>query len=305
MSAVTLRKLATRPPEALLTSVREPERPSDDDVIDLSTLVAKLEDGPSSGVAWVEIPLIGQDGRITGVLCRNTGFDFPNSGPPQIERDAAHAYAHDVGNLLAVIDGGLRLLDIKTDAQDRATIVERLHKAVERGAALSRRLLDGSHAGENGSRHPPSGREQIVDVSDLLDRTLRADVVVDTDVDPSLRRFRADPDQLHLALLNLCKNACEAMPAGGTISISARNLCARSGCSWVEIAIADDGCGMAPDVLSRMFEPYFTTKEPGKGSGVGPLRGEALRRAQWRHGRRRKRRRLWHDCEDVFPVRLT
>jgi hypothetical protein len=261
MSAVTLRKLATRPPEALLTSVREPERPSDDDVIDLSTLVAKLEDGPSSGVAWVEIPLIGQDGRITGVLCRNTGFDFPNSGPPQIERDAAHA--------------------------------------------LSRRLLDGSHAGENGSRHPPSGREQIVDVSDLLDRTLRADVVVDTDIDPSLRRFRADPDQLHLALLNLCKNACEAMPAGGTISISARNLCARSGCSWVEIAIADDGCGMAPDVLSRMFEPYFTTKEPGKGSGVGPLRGEALRRAQWRHGRRRKRRRLWHDCEDVFPVRLT
>jgi signal transduction histidine kinase len=269
MSVVTLRKSATQPLDALLTSSRERQRAPADDVVDLSALVARQSELRPSGFAWVEVPLLGEDGRITGVLCRNSSFDFPDHALPQIERDAAQAYAHDLGNLLAVIDGGLRLLDLKTDAADRAMIVERLHRAVERGAALSRKLLDSSHAGEEGSRHPPSGHEQIVDISDLLDRTLRADVVVDSDIDPRLRRFRADPEQLHLALLNLCKNASDAMPVGGTISIVARNPCARSGCSWVEIAVTDDGVGMQPDTLSRIFEPYFTTKEPGKGTGLG------------------------------------
>jgi signal transduction histidine kinase len=269
MSVVTLRKLATQLPGSLLASFREPERSLDDDLIDLSALVDRQSELSPSGFAWVEIPLLGADGGITGVLCRNTGVGFPDNAHPRIERDAAQAYAHDLGNLLTVIDGGLRLLGVKTDAADRALIVERLHKAVQRGAALSRKLLDGSHAGEEGSRHPPSGHEQIVDVSDLLDRTLRADVVVETDIDPSLRCFRADPEQLHLALLNLCKNASDAMPDGGTISILGRNLCALSGSSWVEIAVADEGVGMRPDVLSQMFDPYFTTKAPGKGTGLG------------------------------------
>jgi signal transduction histidine kinase len=269
MSVVTLRKLATQPPDALLTSFREPECWHDDDVVDLSALVTRHSELSPSGFAWVEVPLLDADGKITGVLCRNTGVGLPDNALPWIERDEARAYAHDLGNLLAVIDGGLRLLDVKADAEDRALIIERLHRAVERGAALSRKMLDGSHAGEGEFHHPPSGYENIVDVGDLLDRTLRADVVVDTDIDPTLRCFRADPERLHLALLNLCKNSCDARPVGGTISITARNLCARSGCSWVEIAVTDDGVGMQPDVLSRMFEPYFTTKEPGTGTGLG------------------------------------
>jgi signal transduction histidine kinase len=269
MSVVTLRKAATQPTDAFLTSFREAECSPEDDVIDLSALVARQSELSQSSFAWVEVPLLGADGKITGVLCRNTGIDFPDHKHPQIERDAAQAYAHDLGNLLAVIDGGLRLLDVKADAGDRALIVERLHRAVERGAALSRKLLHGSRTDGEEARHPPSGYEDIVDVGDLLDRTLRADVVIDTNIDPGIRCFRADPEQLHLALLNLCKNSCDAMPVGGTISITARNLCARSGCSWVEIAVTDDGVGMQPDVLSRMFEPYFTTKEPGAGTGLG------------------------------------
>jgi signal transduction histidine kinase len=268
MSVVTLRKLTTLR-SSFFASYREPERSPDDDVIDLSALVDRQSEFSTSGFAWIEIPLLGADGGITGVICRNTGVGFPDNARPRIERDAAQAYAHDLGNLLTVIDGGLRLLLVKTDAADRALIVERLHKAVERGAALSRKLLGGAHADQDGCLHAPSGREDIVDVGDLLDRTLRADVVVDTDIDPGLRRFRADPEQLYLALLNLCKNASDAMPVGGTISITARNLYARSGSSWVEVAVADDGVGMPPDVLSRMFEPYFTTKEPGKGAGLG------------------------------------
>jgi signal transduction histidine kinase len=270
MTVVTLRKLATQPPDALLTSFGGRERAPSGDVVDLSALATRQSELSSSGFAWVEVPLLGEDGRITGVLCRRTGMDFLSLALAPIERDAAQAYAHDLGNLLAVIDGGLRLLDTKTDADDRALVVERLHRAVERGAALSRELLGGAHAEEEqASGRLPSGHQNIVDVGDLLDRTLRADVVVDTDIDPCLRRFRADPERLHLALLNLCKNASDAMPAGGTISIIGRNLCALSGSSWVEIAVADEGVGMRPDVLSQIFDPYFTTKAPGKGTGLG------------------------------------
>jgi signal transduction histidine kinase len=268
MSVVTLSKIAPLP-EAFPTSFEASNLHATDDLVDLSCLTARRPEVPASGFAWVELPTLGADGRVSGVLCRSTGVDFPAEMPRQDARDVAQAYAHDLGNLLAVIDGGLRLLDNKTDAGDRAVIVARLHRAVERGAVLSRKMLDGRRAGEEGSGHLPSGHEQIVDVSDLLDRTLRADVVVDTDVDPSLRRFRADPEQLHLALLNLCKNASDAMPYGGTISITARNLRARHGSCCVEIAVTDDGNGMPPDVLSRAFEPYFTTKESGKGTGLG------------------------------------
>jgi signal transduction histidine kinase len=269
MPVMTLRKLATQPSDALPTSFHTPERVLDGEVVDLSALIGRRSELSPTDFAWVEVPVLGEGGRITGVLCRNVGVDFPPRTPAPIEHAAAQAYAHDLGNLLAVIDGGLRLLDVKTEALERAIIVERLHKAVQRGAALSRKLLGEAYPEEDGSCQPPSGREQIVDVSELLDRTLRADVVVDTDIDPGLRRFRADPEHLHLALLNLCKNACDAMPTGGTVCISARNLRARSGCSWVEIAVVDDGLGMRPDVLSRIFEPYFTTKEPGKGTGLG------------------------------------
>jgi signal transduction histidine kinase len=269
MSLVTLRKMTARPPDALITPFEIPGRSGCDDLVDLSALTALQSETPSSGLAWVELPTLGADGGITGVLCTSASIDFPPQVPRQVARGGTHAYAHDLGNLLAVIEGGLRLLARKTDAGDRAMIVERLHRTVERGAALSRRMLDDSESDEAGDTDLPSGHEQIVDVGDLLDRSLQADVVVNTDIDPSLRRFRADPEQLHLALLNLCKNAADAMPCGGAISITARNLRARPGFCWVEIAVADDGIGMQPDVLSRIFEPYFTTKAPGKGTGLG------------------------------------
>ena len=89
MSVVTLRKLATQPPDALLTSFRKPERSPDDDVVDLSALVARQSELSPSGFARVEIPLLGADGAITGVLCRNTGVGFPDNAPSRIERDAA------------------------------------------------------------------------------------------------------------------------------------------------------------------------------------------------------------------------
>jgi hypothetical protein len=192
---------------------------TDASVVDISDLTPQ-ESLDVQDFAWVELPLLGGDGRITGVLCQRSGIAVPCVHAAHGGDEAVRVYVHDIANLLAVIDGGLRLLDAKT-GDDRATILERLHRAIERGATMSRRLLDAARP-ESKPRAPASHEKIVVDLSDLLDRTLRPDVVVDTVIDPGLRQFSVDPEALHLALLNLCKNASDAMPDGGTISISAR-----------------------------------------------------------------------------------
>jgi signal transduction histidine kinase len=236
-----------------------------------SPLVDSLDEMPNishlpAGLGWREIPLVGPDGEITGVLCQGFSVGIPSRGPGYVENDSKEL-VHDIANLLAVIEGGLRSLDNRTE-EERTAIVVRLRGAVERGTALSRRFLDADQS-RLGPLHAPICHRQIVDIRDLLDRTLRQDVSVRAEVDPGLRQFRADPDELHLALLNLCKNSSDAMPKGGRISISARNVYARPEDPWVEIAVADEGTGMPVELVSRIFEPYFTTKAAGKGTGLG------------------------------------
>jgi CheY-like chemotaxis protein len=108
---------------------------------------------------------------------------------------------------------------------------------------------------------------------ELLDRTLRGDVQVRTEIADSLWPVRADSAELELVLLNLCVNARDAMPQGGVITIGARNAAqvkeyGLSG-DFVALTVTDTGTGMSAEVLARIFEPFFTTKEVGKGSGLG------------------------------------
>lgn len=267
MSVVSLRETLKSALGAILSLPDAAPVPIGDGAfaIDLSAVTEATSKNVRNGRA--EIPLQGADGAISGVLCKIISIDDPVCGPADIDRDTTKIFVHDIANLLAVIDGGLRLLDVKTDAQDRAVIVERLRRAIQRGASLSRKLLDSDRPYCSTAR--PVSHDHIVDIGDLVDQTLRADVVVDTHIDPGLGQFQADPEELHLALLNLCKNASDAMPEGGTISISARNVCVQIDAPWVEISVSDDGTGMSPDVLERAFEPYFTTKEIDTGTGLG------------------------------------
>jgi signal transduction histidine kinase len=258
------------PPSVIISPLwRQKVRdPNDGSVVDISNLVL---DSPNEDAAatWIELPLLGEDGRVTGVLCRRSPIGVP--GPSRIDADvdATAIYVHDIANVLAVIDGGLRLLDVRSDTDERAMIVERLHRAVRQGASLSRRLLDASKPNWADVRQPANHGTVFSDVSDMLDRTFRADVAVEAAIDPCLRCFSVDPEALHLALLNLCKNAADAMPDGGTIVIGARNVLARPGDPWVEVTVHDSGTGMTADVLSHVFEPYYTTKDPGTGTGLG------------------------------------
>ena len=180
--------------------------------------------------------------------------------------------AHDFNNLLMVISGGLSLLERATEPERRQRILSQMRQATDRGASLSRQLLAFARR-QPLKPEPVNLRSQIDGMRELLDRTLRGDVQVKTDFAADLWPIKVDSAELELVVLNLCVNARDAMPKGGTITISARN-CGniRDGDlagDFVSLTVEDCGTGMSDEVMAHIFEPFFTTKEVGKGSGLG------------------------------------
>ena len=184
--------------------------------------------------------------------------------------------AHDFNNLLTPIMAALELAedpDVRPERRARTLAVAR--QSAERAATLVQRLLAFAR------RQPLQAAE--VDVGLLVDgiaQLLRSSVDprirVATAVEAALPHAHADGNQLEMALLNLGVNARDAMPDGGTITLSARNVCLdagqdmalAAGC-YVVVAVADTGLGMDAATRARAIEPFFTTKGIGKGTGLG------------------------------------
>jgi len=184
--------------------------------------------------------------------------------------------AHDFNNLLAAVIGGLTLLDKKAELKDdQRKILGMTRRAAEQGSELVRRLLAFARRQklEPSPVDLPSLREAV---SDLLTHTLGGLVNIDWRIPDDLWKPFADQAQLELALLNLIINARDAMPAGGTVRISAANCRvesdefpgAESG-DFVRITVCDTGSGIPPELIEKVMEPFFTTKAVGKGSGLG------------------------------------
>jgi signal transduction histidine kinase/CheY-like chemotaxis protein len=185
--------------------------------------------------------------------------------------------AHDFNNMLAVVLGGLELARRHVDG-GRAVVLRHIDSATDganRAAALTRRLLVFSR--EEALKPEQIATDALIaDMSDLLDRTLGDGITIEAHHAAGDWMIRADRVQLENVLLNLCVNARDALDGRGTIRIitATRTLAdgelshAPAG-DYVTLSVADDGCGMAPEIAERAFEPFFTTKEAGKGTGLG------------------------------------
>jgi len=187
--------------------------------------------------------------------------------------------SHDFNNLLGIIVGNLELLteglphDSKLLAHVKTAI-----DAAERGASLNRRLLAFARQ-QTLAPCACDARQLLEQTVALLQRTLGEGNAIRTIAPESPMRCTVDPAQFEAALINLALNARDAMPDGGTLSFETRatrlDREQLSGAvdvlagDYIEIAVSDTGTGMAPDVLGRCCEPFFTTKEVGKGSGLG------------------------------------
>ena len=180
--------------------------------------------------------------------------------------------AHDFNNLLMVISGGLSILDRELTLERRLAVREGMRQAAERGAALTRQLLAFSRQKELYAK-PLAIPRHVEGMRQLLDGSLGGSVTVKTVFDPDVWPVRVDEGELGIALLNLCVNARDAMPQGGTITIAAVNRAdfGEYGLTgdFVELSVNDTGVGMDAETIARCLEPFYTTKDIGKGSGLG------------------------------------
>ena len=187
--------------------------------------------------------------------------------------------AHDFNNLLTVIIGNIdtvaRRLEADSDPRTRRSLTN-ARMGAERAAALTQRLLAFSRRQPLAPKVTDVAR-LLSGMSDLLTRSIPEAIAIQIQLAPDLRRIEVDQHQLENALLNLALNARDAMPQGGNLTISARNVeiekpGAANGLppnAYVAIAVSDNGSGMEAATVAKVFDPFFTTKEVGKGTGLG------------------------------------
>ena len=189
----------------------------------------------------------------------------------------AGGVAHDFNNLLTVILGFCELLLGDPDNERCRDDVVEIQKAGLRAAGLTRQLLDFSRK-QIIEPKPHNLTVVVAEMQAMLRRLIGENIQIVLGLQPGLWAIRADRGQIEQIVMNLAVNARDAMPNGGTLTIDTANVeidahaAAPVGAQpgpYVALTITDTGAGMSREVLGRLFQPFFTTKEVGKGTGLG------------------------------------
>jgi signal transduction histidine kinase len=184
--------------------------------------------------------------------------------------------AHDFNNLLTVVMGNLEQLQRQATTDRAKRLIQSATRGAERGARLTQSLL--SFARRQSLKPETVNLNRVIkEFGELLRGAAGDHVQIQFLLNPTVDPCRVDPAQFQAALLNLVVNARDAMPEGGghvSIETDTVTLDDASGVGvtpgrYVRVTVADTGAGMAPEVIERAFEPFYTTKEVGKGSGLG------------------------------------
>jgi nitrogen-specific signal transduction histidine kinase/ActR/RegA family two-component response regulator len=190
----------------------------------------------------------------------------------------ASGVAHDLNNILAPIMMSASMLRADMSAEQREGIISTIEASAERGAQVVRQVLTFGR-GIECERSPLQVSVLFREMEKIMRGTFPKNIVVESAAGGATWHVLGDATQLHQVLLNLCVNARDAMPDGGKLRMSARNLVidesfagilpeVRPG-AFVLIEVGDGGTGIAPEIIKRIFDPFFTTKEVGHGTGLG------------------------------------
>ena len=188
--------------------------------------------------------------------------------------------AHDFNNLLTVISGNLSFLkdELGVMSADVAEIIDDAQSAAKDGAELTHRLLAFARQQVLAPKETYVN-DLIVDTNRLINRALGEGIKVTTELDSKNPLVMVDQGQLESALMNLCINARDAMQSGGPLTITSETKSLNKDQveevpdlavgKYAVITVEDSGSGMSENEITKVFEPFYTTKEPGKGSGLG------------------------------------
>ncbi len=214
----------------------------------------------------------GRGLRIVGSIVDITAQKLAEARLAQAEKLEAlgqitGGVAHDFNNLLMIIMGNTEtLLDQEVNPRERR-LLELISSAADRGRDLTGRLL--AFARRSPLKPVPLDlNEQVTRSAELLRRTFRANIRIETDLRAPKVNVECDPSQLELALLNLAVNARDSMKDGGVLTMETE-LAEQDGVGQVVVTISDTGAGMDRETLRRCLEPFFTTKSVGEGVGLG------------------------------------
>jgi len=190
----------------------------------------------------------------------------------------ASGVAHDLNNSLTPVLMSLELLQMKFTDPESQDLLSTISASARRGADMVRQVL-GFSRGMEGERMTVQVKEVLKDAAKIAADTFPKNVLMETNCPSDLWAITGDPTQLHQVLLNLFVNARDAMPAGGSLKISAQNRTLDEQYAgfnpqshpgpYVFIQVEDTGIGMPPNIIEKIFDPFFTTKEIGKGTGLG------------------------------------
>ncbi|MBD2604248.1 PAS domain S-box protein [Scytonema hofmannii FACHB-248] len=190
----------------------------------------------------------------------------------------ASGIAHDLNNMLSPILMSVPLLKAKLSDERSVKVLSIVENNAKRGANLVKQVLSFAR-GIEGDRTVLQLKHQILEMKQIMEQTFPKSITLEKEIQPDLWHICGDSTQIHQVLMNLCVNARDAMPNGGTLNISAKNifidenfarmhLDAKVG-YYILLSVADTGIGISQEILERIFEPFFTTKEFGKGTGLG------------------------------------
>jgi PAS domain S-box-containing protein len=264
------------PDEASFQSCRETVRSGGEWRGELPT---RREGGTTVWEAVKVVGLRGANGALTNFLCLREDI----TSRKQLEHDLRQAQkmeslgtlaggiAHDFNNLLAIING---YSEFCLQQNEGSAIVQKglreIHRATRRASGLVNQILTFSR--KKDPRFTAVDLNHLVrELVSLMAETFPRNVTFNLELCDHLPPFAADQNQLQQVILNLCVNARDAMPGGGTITLSTRIDPAAPGAkgSSVCLQVSDTGTGMPPEVRARIFEPFFTTKAAQEGTGLG------------------------------------
>ena len=248
--------------------LRPPDR-TQDRLADIGCTVVTETDGSAGGVL-LRIADITERARLETQLAETQGL--------QAVGRLAGGVAHDFNNLLTTILGAVELAQERGLDQETAADMEQIRRSAERGAALVRNLLALGRQQHLQAR-PLDVNATLRGFADLLRRALARKVALRLALEEPGRAIRADPGQLDQVLMNLAMNAQHAMPQGGTLTLASGHATLYRAQAvghetippgrYVTMSVRDTGTGIPPELLGRIFQPFFTTRRAQGGSGLG------------------------------------